>query len=370
MRPAPFLTPLRHGRLPAAHHLALGSRPRWFGIGLFALALAFVAAACSPASTPAGSGAAPAGATPSTHLALVGYSTPQEAYAQLIPAFQQAPAGKGVAIDSSFGASGTQTQAVINGLDADLVALSLESDINKLVTAGLVASDWNQDQYHGMVTDSIAVLVVRKGNPKHIQTWDDLLQPGIDVVTPDVFQSGGAKWNLLAAYGAKVKAGATPDVARAYLKDLLGHVNVQPASGREAMTTFVGGKGDVLISYENEAITAQQAGQAVDYVVPTSTILIENPIAVVKTSPNLKVAQGFVDFLRSPDGQRLWAKLGYRPVDKDVAAEVSSTYPVPSGLFTINDLGGWPAVDKQFFDRDNGMVSQILQELGGSGGRG
>ena len=135
------------------------------------------------------------------------------------------------------------------------------------------------------------------------------------------------------------------------------------------MTTFVGGKGDVLISYENEAITAQQAGQAVDYVVPSSTILIENPIAVVKTSPNLKAAQAFVDFLRSPDGQRQWAKLGYRPVDKDVAAEVASTYPVPSGLFTIDDLGGWPAVDKQFFDRDNGMVSQILQELGRSGGR-
>ncbi len=339
--------------------------PRHLGIFTLALLVGVATAACT--SVPA-QPAATSEATPSAHLSLVGYSTPQEAYAQLIPAFQQTPAGKGVAIDSSFGASGTQTQAVINGLDADLVALSLESDINKLVTAGLVAPDWNQDPYHGMVTDSVVVLVVRKGNPKHIQTWDDLLQPGLDVVTPDVFQSGGAKWNLLAAYGAKVKSGATPDAARAYLKDLLSHVNVQPASGREAMTTFVGGKGDVAISYENEAITAQQAGQAVDYVIPTSTILIENPIAVVKTSPNVKVAQSFVDFLRSPDGQRQWARLGYRPILQDVAAEVASTYPVPSGLFTINDLGGWPAVDKQFFDRDNGMVSQILQELGQSGG--
>ena len=221
-----------------------------------------------------------------------------------------------------------------------------------------------------MVTNSVVVLVVRKGNPKAIHTWDDLLKPGIDVVTPDVFQSGGAKWNLLAAYGASQRSGASPDAARGYLKSLLSHVNVQPASGREALTTFVGGKGDVLLSYENEAITAQQAGQPVDYVVPTSTILIENPVAVVKTSRNPAVAQSFLEFLHSADGQRQWARLGYRPVVTSVAAEVTSTYPTPTGLFTINDLGGWPAVDKQFFDRDNGMVSQILQELGRSSGRG
>jgi sulfate transport system substrate-binding protein len=321
-------------------------------------------AACTPAPASSAAGTPPS----ATHLALVAYSTTQEAYAQLIAAFQQTPAGKGVAIDPSFGASGTQTQAVINGLDADVVALSLESDLNKLVAAGLVAGDWNADQYRGLVTDSIAVLVVRKGNPTHIQTWDDLLQSGVDVVTPDVFQSGGAKWNLLAAYGAKLKSGGSPDAARAYLKDLLGHVSVQPASGREAMATFVGGKGDVLISYENEALTAQQAGQQVDYVVPTSTILIENPIAVLKGSRNPAAAQAFVEYLRGPEGQRLWARLGYRPVVKEIAAEVGSSYPAPSGLFTIADLGGWPSVDRQFFDRDNGMVSQILQELGRSGG--
>jgi sulfate/thiosulfate-binding protein len=330
------------------------------------LTVLFATACAAPQAAPATS----SGSAPTAHLALVGYSTPQEAYAQLIPAFQQTPAGKGVAIDPSFGASGTQTQAVINGLDADVVALSLESDVNKLVNAGLVAQEWNQDQFHGMVTNSVVVLVVRKGNPKGIQTWDDLLKPGIDVVTPDVFQSGGAKWNLLAAYGASLRAGASPDAARGYLKNLLSHVNVQPASGREALTTFVGGKGDVLLSYENEAITAQQAGQPVDYVVPTSTILIENPVAIVKTSRNPAAAQSFVEYLHSADGQRQWARLGYRPVVTSVAAEVASTYPTPTGLFTINDLGGWPAIDKQFFDRDNGMVSQILQELGRSSGRG
>lgn len=335
-------------------------------LALVALAVLVAAACTSPQAAPVTS----AGSAPTTNLALVGYSTPQEAYAQLIPAFQQTAAGKGVAIDPSFGASGTQTQAVINGLDADVVGLSLESDVNKLVTAGLVAADWNQDQFHGMVTDSVVVLVVRKGNPRHIQTWDDLLQPGIDVVTPDVFQSGGAKWNLLAAYGASLRGSGSPDAARGFLKNLFSHVNVQPASGREALTTFVGGKGDVLLSYENEAITAQQAGQPVDYVVPTSTILIENPIAVVKTSRNTQVAQSFVEYLRSADGQRQWARLGYRPVNTAVAAEVASTYPTPSGLFTINDLGGWPTVDKQFFDRDNGLVTRILQELGKSSGRG
>ncbi len=334
---------------------------------LWLAALGLLLAACAAPSVPQ-AGAPTSTSGPSTRLALIAYSTPQEAYAQLIPAFQQTPAGQGVAIDPSFGASGTQTQAVISGLDADLVALSLESDINKLVAAGLVAPDWNHDPYHGMVTDSVVVLVVRKGNPHAIQTWEDLLKPGIDVVTPDVFQSGGAKWNLLAAYGAVLRASGSADAARAYLKQLLSHVDVQPASGREAMTTFVGGKGDVLVSYENEAITAQQAGQAVDYVLPSSTILIENPFAVVQTSRNPAAAQAFFSYLRSPDGQRLWAKLGYRPVLPDIATEVASQYPLPRDLFTINDLGGWPTVDKQFFDRDNGMVSQILQELGQAGG--
>jgi sulfate transport system substrate-binding protein len=350
-------------RLPRAPRNLRPAHRRSVGLTVIA-SLALALSACSPTPTLVAGTPAP------IHLALVAYSTPQEAYAKLIPAFQQTPAGHGVFVDPSFGASGTQTQAVISGLDADVVALSLESDITKLVNAGLVAPEWNHDPFQGMVTDSVAVLVVRKGNPRGIQSWADLLKAGTDVVTPDPFQSGGAKWNLLAGYGARLKETASPDAARAYLKDLLGHVSVQPASGREAMTTFLGGKGDVLISYENEAITAQQGGQAVDYVVPTSTILIENPIAVLKSSRNAPAAQALVEYLRSPDGQRQWARVGYRPVLKDVAGEVASTFPVPSALFTIADLGGWPSVDKQFFDRDNGLVSQVLHELGGSRGGG
>jgi sulfate/thiosulfate-binding protein len=351
---------------------AMSRRSNSLPLGLLA-GLILILAACAPAAAPS-SGAANSSTSTSTsssnsgvHLALVAYSTPQEAYARLIPAFQQTAAGANLSIDPSFGASGTQTQAVISGLAADVVALSLSSDMTKLVNANLVAADWNTDPLKGMVTDSVVSLVVRKGNPKGIATWDDLLKPGIEVVTPDPFQSGGAKWNILAGYGAKIKAGQSPDQARAFLKDLLGHVAVQPASGREAMTTFVGGRGDVLISYENEAITAQQAAQSVDYVIPDSTILIENPIAVVKTSRNQAAAQAFVDYLRSPDGQRVWARAGYRPVLKDVGQEFLTTFPTPSGLFTIDDLGGWPAVDKQFFDRDSGLISQLVREIGQGG---
>jgi sulfate/thiosulfate transport system substrate-binding protein len=343
------------------------SRP-WKHPALVLLAgLALAVSACAPAAAPPSTAGATPAASGGVHLALVAYSTPQEAYAKLIPAFQQTSAGANLAVDPSFGASGTQTQAVISGLAADVVALSLSSDMTKLVNANLVAPDWNSDPQKGMVTDSVVSLVVRKGNPKGITTWDDLLKPGIEVVTPDPFQSGGAKWNILAGYGAKIKAGQSPDQARAFLKDLLGHVSVQPASGREAMTTFVGGRGDVLISYENEAITAQQAGQSVDYVIPTSTILIENPIAVVKTSHNPAAAQAFVDYLRSQDGQRVWGKAGYRPVLKDVGQEFASTFAVPTGPFTIDDLGGWPAVDKQFFDRDTGLISQLVREIGQGG---
>jgi sulfate/thiosulfate transport system substrate-binding protein len=331
---------------------------------LAGLALALFACA-GPAAPP--SGAASSSSSSAVHLALVAYSTPQEAYARLIPAFQQTAAGANLSVDPSFGASGTQAQAVISGLPADVVALSLSSDMTKLVNANLVAPDWNTDTSRGMVTDSVVSLVVRKGNPKGIASWDDLLEPGIEVITPDPFQSGGARWNILAGYGARIKAGQSPDRARAFLKDLLGHVAVQPASGREAMTTFVGGRGDVLISYENEAITAQQAGQSVDYIIPDSTILIENPIAVVRTSRNQAAAQAFVDYLRSPDGQRVWARAGYRPVLKDVGLEFLTTFPTPSGLFTIDDLGGWPAVDKQFFDRDSGLISQLVREIGQGG---
>src|SRR6266545_5117099 len=251
----------------------------------------------------------------STRLSLVAYSTPREAYQALIPAFQKTPAGKGVSFSQSYGASGDQSRAVANGLAADVVALSLQPDMTKLVDAGLVAKDWNSDPYKGMVTDSVVALVVRKGNPKGIHGWADLVRPGVEVITPNPFSSGGARWNVMAAYGAQIKQGKSEAQAVAYLEQLFRNVPVQDKSAREALQTFIGGKGDAMIAYENEALAAQQAKQPVDYVVPDQTILIENPIAVAVKSKHPTQAMAFVDFLRSPEGQAIFAAKGYRPVN-------------------------------------------------------
>ena len=231
-------------------------------------------------------------------LTLVAYSTPQEAYAKVIPAFQRTAAGQGVKFEQSYGASGDQSRAVAAGLPADVVAFSLAPDVNKLVDAGLVDGNWAADSYHGFVTDSVVVLVVRKGNPKHIKGWADLIKPGVQVVTPNPFTSGGARWNVMAAYGAQIEQGSTPAQAEGYLKALFKNVVSQDKAARDALQTFASGKGDVLISYENEAITAQKKGVKADYVIPDQTILIENPIAVTKdASPK---AKAFVDFVHTP----------------------------------------------------------------------
>jgi sulfate/thiosulfate transport system substrate-binding protein len=299
-------------------------------------------------------------------LTLVAYSTPREAYEQLIPEFQETAAGKGVSFSQSYGASGDQSRAVQNGLAADVVAFSLEPDMTKLVDAGLVAKDWNADAHKGMITNSVAVFIVRKGNPRNIRTWDDLIKPGVEVIEPNPFTSGGAKWNIMAAYGAQLKAGKTPEQATAYLLELFRHVPVQDKSAREALQTFVGGKGDVMLAYENEAINAQQKEQPVDYVVPDNTILIENPIAVAAKSRNPTEAKAFVDFLRSEPAQKTYAARGYRPVDQ--AAAASANFPRPSGLFTIKDVGGWSEVNKMFFDKEGGIVAGIERQVGVSVG--
>jgi sulfate/thiosulfate transport system substrate-binding protein len=302
----------------------------------------------------------------SDRLTLVAYSTPREAYEQLIPAFQKTDAGKGVGFSQSYGASGDQSRAVQNGLAADVVAFSLEPDMTKLVDAGLVAKDWNADAHKGMITNSVVVFVVRKGNPKGIRTWDDLIKPGVEVIEPNPFTSGGAKWNIMAAYGAQLQAGKTPKEASDYLLELFRHVPVQDKSAREALQTFIGGKGDVMLAYENEAINAQQKEQPVDYVVPDNTILIENPIAVAAKSRNPTAARAFVGFLRSEAGQKLYAAKGYRPVDE--AAAAGADFPTPSGLFTIRDVGGWSDVNKRFFDKEAGIVAGIERQLGVSVG--
>jgi sulfate/thiosulfate-binding protein len=295
-------------------------------------------------------------------VSLIAYSTPQEAYAAIIPAFQQTAAGKGARFAESYGPSGDQARAVIAGLPADYVGFSLAPDMDKLVDEGLVASNWNRNATKGFVTNSVVSLVVRQGNPKGIEDWNDLLKPGVEVITPNVFTSGAAKWNVMGAYGAALKAGRSPAQGRAFLSELYRHVPVQPKSAREALQTFVGGKGDVLISYENEALTAQRKGEDLDFVIPDRTLLIENPAAVVTKGKNAEEARKFLRFVKSPKAQRLFASKGYRPV---LPALVDpERFPTPSGLFTIADLGGWKRVNQRFFDPEGSVVADIEKKLG------
>jgi sulfate/thiosulfate transport system substrate-binding protein len=293
-------------------------------------------------------------------LTLVAYSTPREAYEALIPLFQATPEGTGVQFETSFGGSGDQSRAVEGGLPADVVAFSLEPDITRLVKAGLVAEDWNSDEYKGMVSDSVVALAFRPGNPKGIKGWDDLLKEGVEVITPNPLTSGGARWNVLAAYGAQLKLGKTEEEATEYLRQLFTHVPVQDKSARESLATFAGGKGDVLISYENEAIAAQQAGETLEYIVPDQTMLIENPIAVDSESANPDKAKAFIDFLRTPDAQKVFGEKGYRSILPEVLETFD--FPKPTDLITIADFGGWPDATTKFFDPDTGIVAKVQQQ--------
>jgi sulfate/thiosulfate-binding protein len=318
-------------------------------------AVALMAAACGSSSAGA------AGGEDAVQLSLVAYSTPQAAYTQLIKGFQATPAGKGVTFKQSYGASGDQSRAVASGLDADVVAFSLETDITRLVKAGLVDAGWNSGPTKGIVTDSVVVIGTRKGNPKNLRTWDDLTKPGVEVLTPNPFTSGGARWNVLAAYGAASGVGKDNAKGLAYLNTLFHNVPVQDDSGRKSLQTFTQGKGDAFLSYENEAIFAQKNGQSVDYTIPDATLLIENPIAVTKDSKHPTQAKAFVDYLLTPAAQKIFADNGYRPV---ISGVPGADFPKPTVLFTIKDLGGWDAVTTKFFDPQKGALVGVERELG------
>ncbi|MGH9283339.1 MAG: sulfate ABC transporter substrate-binding protein, partial [Acidimicrobiales bacterium] len=310
----------------------------------------------------AGDGAA----LPAAELSLVAYSTPQEAYDKITEAFSETPEGRSISFTKSYGASGEQSRAVESGLTADIVAFSLEPDMTRLVRAGLVAADWNAGEHKGMVTESVVVFVVRKGNPRKIKSWADLTKPGIEVITPNPFTSGGARWNVMAAYGQASQAGKDEAAGVAYLNKLFANVAVQDDSARKSLQTFTSGKGDVLLAYENEAIFAQQKGQAIEYVVPEDTILIENPVAVTSSSEHPEQAEAFLEFLRSEAAQRIFADNGYRPV---VAGATSpSELPEPAGLFDITAFGGWTEVSKRFFDPAGSIMADVEKNIGVSVG--
>src|SRR6185437_4783673 len=278
----------------------------------------------------------------SKQVALVAYSTPQAAFEKLTAAFQATPEGKGVSFSQSYGPSGEQSRAVANGQHADLVNFSLEPDVERLEKAGMVQPSWNQTPTKGMVTNSVDVIVVRKGNPKHITGWADLVKPGVQVLTPNPFTSGAARWNVVGAYGAQLKEGKSEAQAKEYLEQLFHNVVSQDSSARNALQTFLAGRGDALLDYETEAIADQKKGADIEYIIPDDTIQIENPLAVVGSS---EAAKKFADYLVSKPAQQIWAEEGYRPVIKGVPA--ASQFKNPPGLFTIEYLSGWKKVNEK-----------------------
>lgn len=332
--------------------------------GLFVTALAALGAtvltACSGGSSDTVGGGESSGDGSGGTINLYAYAVPKPGFDKLIPAFQATEEGADVEFQQSYGASGDQSRKVKDGAEADFVNFSVEPDITRLVDAGLVEADWNSGPYNGIPFGSVVTIVVREGNPKNITDWDDLLQPGLEVVTPNPFSSGSAKWNLLAPYAAKSDGGANPQAGLDYVTTLVNeHVKIQPKSGREATEAFLQGSGDVLLSYENEALFIERNGDPVEHVTPPITFKIENPAAVLTNSKNAEKARAFADFLYTPQAQRLWAEAGFRPVDPAVAEEFAADFPQPAKLWTIADLGGWKAVDEQLFKAETGSIAVI-----------
>jgi sulfate transport system substrate-binding protein len=329
------------------------------------VAAALAVAGCGGSSDAATGGGGSSTSAAETQLALVAYSTPKKAYDALTSAFAATTAGKGVGFGASFGASGSQSRAVDSGQTADVVAFSTTPDMTRLVKDGIVSSNWNANPEKGMSSDSVVVFVVRKGNPKHITGWNDLIKPGVDVITPNPSTSGSARWNILAAYGAALKQGKTPSQALAYVRTLLTkHVSVQPSSASAALQTFTSGKGDVLLDYESDAIAAKKAGDSIQYIIPPQTILIETPIAVTAKSSHSTQAKAFLAYQWSNPGQTIWAQQGYRPVLPSVAKQFTKRFPTPPQLFTIAYLGGWKTAKSQFFDPSSGSITKIEQAAG------
>lgn len=301
-----------------------------------------------------------------TTLTLVAYAVPEPGWSKVIPAFYGTEAGADVQVVTSYGASGDQSRGVANGKPADIVNFSVEPDITRLVKAGKIGEDWNADVTKGIPFGSVVTLMVRQGNPKHIKDWDDLLTPGVEVITPSPLSSGSAKWNLLAPYAVKSEGGKNPQAGLDFVDRLVtDHVKLRPGSGREATDVFLQGSGDVLISYENEAIAVERKGKPVEHVNPSQTFKIENPLAVVTSSRHLDTATAFKNFQYTPAAQRLWAQAGFRPVDPSVAAEFRDEFPAPDQLWTVADLGGWEVVDSGLFDKDSGAITKVYTRATG-----
>jgi sulfate/thiosulfate transport system substrate-binding protein len=332
-----------------------------FRIALVSLAVAALVLA-------AGAGAT----TQDVTLDLVAYSTPKPALAKLISAWGQTGQGEGVGFTQSYGGSTTQAKAVLAGQPADVLFLSTGDDMNLLVDGGVVDRNWSRQGYSGIGAESVVVFAVRDGNPKHIKGWKDLLRRGVEVVTPNPFSSGSAKWNVMAAYAAQRHLGKTDAQAIDYVRNLFTHVVSQDTTASNATNTFLSGKGDVLITYESEAINARLNGKSMPYVIPRQTILIEMPVAVTKSSSNRDKANQFIQYLKSVPAQEIFVQYGYRPVNKAVAKEPATTkaFPARPGIFSIDDriIGGWRAADARWFDPSKGIMAKVERAVGGPTG--
>ncbi|MEQ1786272.1 MAG: sulfate ABC transporter substrate-binding protein [Acidimicrobiales bacterium] len=315
-------------------------------------------------------GGAASGDAEEVTLSIVGFAVPEAANKAIAEEFNKTPDGEGVSFETSYGASGDQSRAVVDGLAADYVHFSVASDVTRLVEAGLVADDWDAGPTKGIVSSSIVVLAVRPGNPKNIQGWDDLIQPGVEIVTPNPASSGAARWNALAAWGHISANGGTDAEAEEYVTKLFDNVVALPSSGRDATTAFLGGTGDVLLAYENEAILATQNGEDIDWVIPDTTLLIENPGAIlIDAEPK---AATWLDFVLSEAGQRQFALKGFRPIIDGVdttgiagVPDPDDPFPTPNNLLTVaDDFESWSALSDKFFDEENGIVVKIIAASG------
>jgi sulfate/thiosulfate transport system substrate-binding protein len=344
---------------------ARNSRRRSVNVGLsaalLALLIAVFAAGCGSSSDDSTGSTSSSGGGGT--LNVVGYSTPESVYQEALePGFEKTPEGSGVSFSNSFGASGDQSRAVVAGQPASVVHFAQAGDMERLVEeGGLVDKNWDKQPYGGIAQNSVVVITVRKGNPEGIKTLDDVLTKDVNVVTPNPFSSGAARWNIMAVYGSQINAGKSPQKALDAVKSLLEKTVVQPGSARDALAAFTQGEGDVLLGYENEAIKAMDEGEDVEYVVPPSTIQIETPIAVTKEAPE-PAAQDFLKYIWSDAGQEIWAENGYRPVNPKLVDPTQ--FPTPKDLFKISQFGGWSKVNDEFFDDETGSVARIEGELG------
>ncbi|MEX1247054.1 MAG: sulfate ABC transporter substrate-binding protein [Anaerolineales bacterium] len=345
---------------------------KYQGTLLFALVLSFILAGCGASQPAAGEGS-----QGEVHLILGAYTTPREAYAEIVPLFQAhwlEETGQTVIFEESYLGSGAQSRAVVEGFEADVVALSLEADVTRIADAGLITHDWKAVGYNGMVSTSVVVFAVRPGNPLGIADWADLAEPGVEILTPNPATSGGAMWNVLSLYGAALRghvAGVPaedPEAAREFLTAVLRNVIVMDKGARESITNYEQGVGDLAITYENEILVGQQAGNDYEIVFPASSILIENPAAVIDAYVDKhgtrEVAEAFVDFLSTKEAQEIFAQHGLRSVDPDVAAATADQYPPLEDIFTVEFFGGWPQATEDFFS-ENGIFNQAIQQAQG-----